>query len=351
MAAAASSQKPGAKKNTVIHLLSGGIAGMCEALTCHPLDTIKVRLQLRGERMQKRPAMSVGGQMSEAAIAAAKAKARQNFIGLGIQIVQKEGFLSLYKGLGAVISGIVPKMAIRFSSFEAYKDWMADKATGKTSSAGIFIAGLGAGVTEAVLVVTPMDVIKIRLQAQRHSMTDPLDIPKYRNAAHCAYLVIREEGASALYKGVGLTALRQATNQAANFTVYQYLKTALHKAQPEAGDTLPAYQHMLMGFISGACGPLFNAPIDTIKTRIQKNPSQQRGWARFVEVTTGMLKNEGWRSFWKGTTPRVLRVAPGQAITFMVYERVYKWFTTLGDRLKSDDMDKVALTSKDSHDN
>ncbi|KAG5461205.1 MAG: hypothetical protein BJ554DRAFT_6634, partial [Olpidium bornovanus] len=45
-------------------------------------------------------------------------------------------------------------------------------------------AGLAAGTTEAVMVVTPMDVIKIRLQAQRHSMADPLDIPKYRNAGH-----------------------------------------------------------------------------------------------------------------------------------------------------------------------
>jgi hypothetical protein len=68
---------------------------------------------------------------------------------------------------------------------------------------------LSAGITEAVLVVTPMDVIKIRLQAQKHSMTDPMDIPKYRNALHCAYEIIKAEGFGALYKGVALTALRQ----------------------------------------------------------------------------------------------------------------------------------------------
>jgi solute carrier family 25 citrate transporter 1 len=39
-------------------------------------------------------------------------------------------------------------------------------------------AGLGAGVTEAVAIVCPMEVVKIRLQAQMHSMSDPLDIPK-----------------------------------------------------------------------------------------------------------------------------------------------------------------------------
>ena len=56
-----------------------------------------------------------------------------------------------------------------------------------------------------------MEVIKIRLQAQHHSMADPLDIPKYRNAAHALYTVLKEEGVGALYRGVSLTALRQGT--------------------------------------------------------------------------------------------------------------------------------------------
>lgn len=78
----------------------------------------------------------------------------------------------------------------------------------------LHVAGLSAGVTEAVAVVTPMEVVKIRLQAQHHSMSDPMDIPKYRNAAHAAYTVVREEGFGTLYRGVSLTALRQGTNQA-----------------------------------------------------------------------------------------------------------------------------------------
>lgn len=63
------------------------------------------------------------------------------------------------------------------------------------------------------MVVCPMEVVKIRLQAQMHSMSDPLDVPKYRNAAHALYLILREEGPGTLYRGVALTALRQATNQ------------------------------------------------------------------------------------------------------------------------------------------
>jgi len=58
-----------------------------------------------------------------------------------------------------------------------------------------------------------MEVVKIRLQSQIHSMTDPLDVPRYRNAAHAFYLILKEEGPKTLYRGVLLTAVRQATNQ------------------------------------------------------------------------------------------------------------------------------------------
>jgi solute carrier family 25 citrate transporter 1 len=53
--------------------------------------------------------------------------------------VKRETPLGLYKGLGAVITGIVPKMAIRFTSFEAYKKWMADKETGVVSPQATFL--------------------------------------------------------------------------------------------------------------------------------------------------------------------------------------------------------------------
>jgi solute carrier family 25 citrate transporter 1 len=68
--------------------------------------------------------------------------------------------------------------------------------------------------------VTPMEVVKIRLQAQQHSLADPLEVPRYRNAGHAVYTIIREEGFSALYRGVSLTALRQATNQGTPFLLH-----------------------------------------------------------------------------------------------------------------------------------
>jgi len=286
------------------NLIAGGGAGMMEALVCHPLDTVKVRMQL--SRRGRQPGM-----------------AKRGFIKTGVEIVKKETPLGLYKGLGAVLTGIVPKMAIRFTSFEWYKQSLANQETGVLSGQALFLAGLAAGVTEAVAVVTPMEVIKIRLQAQYHSMADPLDVPKYRNAAHALYTVVKEEGFGALYRGVSLTALRQGSNQAVNFTAYTYFKEWLLQWQPEFKDgNLPSYQTTLIGLVSGAMGPLSNAPIDTIKTRLQKTPAEPGTTAlqRISRIAGDMFKQEGVHAFYKGITPRVMRVAPGQAVTFTVYE-------------------------------
>jgi len=45
---AKSTKGPGGKKpaSAATNLVAGGGAGMMEALACHPLDTIKVRMQL-----------------------------------------------------------------------------------------------------------------------------------------------------------------------------------------------------------------------------------------------------------------------------------------------------------------
>ncbi|EGW31064.1 mitochondrial succinate-fumarate transporter [Spathaspora passalidarum NRRL Y-27907] len=285
------------KKRGAVDFIAGGVAGLFEALVCHPLDTIKVRMQLYRKSGQKPP----------------------GFVKTGVNIAQKEGFLSLYKGLGAVIIGIVPKMAIRFSSYEFYRSLFYDEnfniTTGQT-----FIAGVGAGITEAVMVVNPMEVVKIRLQAQHHSMKDPLDIPKYRNAPHAAYLICKEEGFSTLYRGVSLTAARQASNQGVNFTVYSKLKEYL---QERSGtEVLPHWQTSGIGLISGALGPLSNAPLDTIKTRLQKTTfaSNESGMVRIMKITKQLIREEGIHALYKGITPRIMRVAPGQAVTFTVYE-------------------------------
>jgi hypothetical protein len=298
------------KKHPMLHLVAGGCAGFVESSACHPLDTIKTRMQLRRQEASVEqvvvrvknslvepavrlghslrdphafmPAAAVAGgggvhepglHMGAAAAAAAPrtetivvkpggqpfkgrlVKAGIGPIGTAQRIVQREGFVALYKGLTAVYTGIVPKMAIRFLSFEQYKEWLG-QVTGEKGSGVTFTAGLMSGLTEAILVVTPAEVCKIRMQSQYHSMLDPTQMQhrKYTNVLQTAVTIVREEGIAALYKGVVPTMLRQGCNQAVNFTAYAAMKKKVMEYQKT--DQLQHWQSLLIGGFSGGMGPL-----------------------------------------------------------------------------------------------
>ena len=71
---------------------------------------------------------------------------------------------------------------------------------------------------------------------------------------------------------------------------------------------------------------------------LQKAPAEpgKSAFQRILVIGQDMWRQEGVRSFYKGITPRVLRVAPGQAIVFAVYERVRKMIEQIQPRDDSD---------------
>jgi solute carrier family 25 citrate transporter 1 len=256
-------------------------------------------------------------------------------IGTARRIVQREGFLALYKGLTAVYTGIIPKMAIRFLSFEQYRDFLGSRreTLGMSSTAVTFTAGLGSGLTEAILVVTPSEVCKVRMMGQYHSLQDPTQLArrKYTNVLQTALVITREEGIGALYKGVVPTMLRQGCNQAVNFTAYNAIKK--HVMDWQGTSSLEHWQSLAIGGLSGGMGPLVNNPLDVVKTRLQKQvvtpgkPAKYRGLFQSMAV---IAREEGVLALWKGITPRLLRIMPGQAITFMTYEAVSEQMKRFG---------------------
>ena len=388
------------------HLIGGGIAGLAESSVCHPLDTLKTRMQLRRQATPSieqvvtkvrhslmEPALRFKHSLQDpsasykvtptavidgsgAAIlhepswkgaAAAAAPSRSPHanhrtvvvkppgargtatlpssavqaplgpIGTARRIIEREGFIALYKGLSAVYAGIIPKMAIRFVSFEQYRDWgstfVKTQQWNISPTSVTFTAGLASGLTEAIVVVTPAEVCKIRMQGQYHSMMDPSQMQhrKYTNVIQTAVTIVREEGLGALYKGVVPTMLRQGCNQAVNFTAYNIIKTNVMDWQ---GTTeLASWQSLAIGGLSGGMGPLVNNPLDVIKTRLQKQvvvPGRPPKYSGLISGMAIVAREEGVFALWKGIVPRLLRIVPGQAITFMTYEAVSAQMNRMG---------------------
>lgn len=62
-----------------------------------------------------------------------------------------------------------------------------------------------------------------------------------------------------------------------------------------------------------------SSDIETPRTRIQRATALkgETAWSRLTTVAGQMFREEGPSAFYKGITPRVARVAPGQAVVYV----------------------------------
>jgi solute carrier family 25 citrate transporter 1 len=90
-----------------------------------------------------------------------------------------------------------------------YQGLLRDKE-GKLTDGRRMLAGFMAGITEAIMIVTPCEVVKIRLQQQQGVAKEAL---KYKGPFHCGLTIVREEGPRGLWSGATPTVLRNGTNQ------------------------------------------------------------------------------------------------------------------------------------------
>ena len=185
---------------------------------------------------------------------------------------------------------------------------------GKTTYLQNLVAGLAAGVTEAVLVVTPFEVVKTRMQAQVNREKDPLS---------AAARILKKEGVAGFWKGGAPTAFRQGTNQMSMFSTYSFLREHWWKVGEK--ESLSPYQAACSGIIAGMVGPLLNCPADVIKTRLMNQTHSlvepEMRYKGFRDAFRRIRKEEGFLALYKGILPRLARVAPGQAIAWIVVEQ------------------------------
>lgn len=103
--------------------------------------------------------------------------------------VQASGVFGLYRGLSVLLYGSIPKSAVRFGAFETFKSQLQDN-NGQLSIGGKLLAGLGAGVCEAVLAVTPMETVKVKFINDQRSSN-----PRFKGFFHGVSMIVRQEGA------------------------------------------------------------------------------------------------------------------------------------------------------------
>ena len=233
------------------------------------------------------------------------------------QTVQTNGVRGLYRGLSVLVYGSIPKSAVRFGSFEYFKKQMADERTGVLSPGGRLLCGLGAGVSEAILAVTPMETVKVKFINDQRSAK-----PQYRGFFHGVRCIIREQGLKGTYQGLTATIMKQGSNQAIRFYTVETLKAWYKGDDPKR--EIPKLVVGAFGAFAGAASVVGNTPLDVVKTRMQGlDAAKYKGtWDCIKQIWT----HEGPKAFYKGTIPRMSRVCLDVGITFMIYDSFMEWF-------------------------
>ncbi|ENN78814.1 hypothetical protein YQE_04725, partial [Dendroctonus ponderosae] len=136
-------------KEAAIQIGSGGSAGFIEVCIMHPLDLVKTRLQIQPGKPVSRD----------------DPKYYSGVFDCLTKMYRHEGITSYWKGIIPPILAETPKRAVKFFTFEQYKQFFLFGSPTPTPLT-FSLAGLGAGITEAILV-NPFEVVKVTLQANR----------------------------------------------------------------------------------------------------------------------------------------------------------------------------------------
>lgn len=116
------------------------------------------------------------------------------------QVYREGGLRSVCRGMGATCMRDVPGNAAYFGTYELLRRELCrmEGTIAPTLFATLFAGGM-AGVANWIVAI-PFDVLKSRLQTAPHG--------KYRNMLHVFQQLIRDEGVSALFRGLSPALIR-----------------------------------------------------------------------------------------------------------------------------------------------
>ena len=131
--------------------------------------------------------------------------------------------------------------------------------------------------------------------------------------------IVRNLGLMGLYKGATACLLRDVPFSAIYFPTYNHLKRDMFGESPNK--KLGVLQLLTAGAIAGMPAAYLTTPCDVIKTRLQVEA--RKGEATYTglgDAARKILKDEGFKAFFKGGPARILRSSPQFGFTLAAYE-------------------------------
>ncbi|CAK9151396.1 unnamed protein product [Ilex paraguariensis] len=310
--------------------VEGGIASVVAGCSTHPLDLIKVRMQLQGENhvpnpnpQVLRPAFAFNGatMAQETLHIPAPAPPRVGPISVGVKIFQSEGASALFSGISATVLRQTLYSTTRMGLYEVFKQKWSDPDSGKLPlglkiGAGLIAGGIGAAVGN------PADVAMVRMQADGRL---PISQRRnYKGVVDAITQMSKQEGITSLWRGSSLTVNRAMIVTASQLASYDQIKEAIldHGAMKDGLGT-----HVTASFAAGFVASVASNPIDVIKTRVMNmkvEPGMAPPYSGALDCALKTVRAEGPMALYKGFIPTISRQGPFTVVLFVTLEQVRK---------------------------
>ncbi|XP_075791045.1 solute carrier family 25 member 16 isoform X2 [Pelodiscus sinensis] len=241
-------------------------------------------------------------------------------------IPQKEGFLGLYKGNGAMMIRIFPYGAIQFVAFEQYKK-LIKVQLGISGLVHNLLAGSMAGIT-AVICTYPLDMVRARLAFQVKGDH------KYTGIIHAFKTIYTKEGGfRGFYRGLMPTVVGMAPYSGISFFTYSSLKSIglahapnlLGRPSLDNPEVLVLKTHvsLLCGGLAGTIAQTISYPLDVTRRRMQLGtvlPDADK-CLTMLQTLKYVYRHYGIRrGLYRGLSLNYVRCIPSQAVAFTTYE-------------------------------
>ncbi len=281
---------PSSNLHTVaLSFLCGCFGGVANIICSHPLDTIKVRMQMLDLKLYS----------------------------CFRSITQTEGLLALYKGLMSPLFNVPILYAIYFGAYDLVRctQKVTTNLTELVSQSAIAGAWAGLAVT---IAMTPVELVKCRLQMEGTGQK-----AKLMTAFGMTKQIIKRSGTKELYKGTIATILREIPAGAVYFGTYEFFKSTLQEAYGKS---------MIFPLIGGGAAGLLSwaasYPQDVIKTKLQCDIGTVRKYPAHhyfkdggvISCAKDIWTKNGAKGFVKGFSACSIKAIIAEAMTFFVYE-------------------------------
>ncbi|XP_050438793.1 mitochondrial thiamine pyrophosphate carrier-like [Adelges cooleyi] len=162
----------------------------------------------------------------------------------------------------------------------------------------------------------PFDVVKIRFQLQVEPISKKSIISKYKTIPQAMYLISKEEGLKALWKGHLPGQLLSITYGLTQFVMFE--KTYKYSLEINRNTSTNYDAHFISGVIASTTASIISYPFDVMRTRLVAQKSNQL-YTNMRHTATSIYQTEGIVPFYRGLLPTLLLSSIQGGLVFTFY--------------------------------